>query len=932
MDVASTVDDKALRSRVRLFGNLLGDILREEAGKDVFAVVETLRRGFIRLRKEDNDRRRARLMVLIGDLSPALLTPVVRAFTIYFGLVNLAEEAWGHRQRERARISGAGMFAGSMEAVLTELRNTGLTPGEIQSLLNSLLYVPVVTAHPTEAKRRTVLLALRRIFDVSEELVGRRLGRYRRAALLDRLRAEIQLLWNTDEVRHTRPQVADEIRNSLYYFRDSLFRAVPQFYRELDNAVARSYGKDAGIVVPPVLQFGSWVGGDRDGNPHVTPETPRYAVLINARTVLEHYLQRLWSLSNTLTHSRMFCQPGDDFTAGLEADAAAWPEVFAGRRQQFSEEPYRRKLRIMHWRLSRNLEAIEAMLTGDTVSGANGYQQPGELLDDIKAIMDSLVGDHDERIADGELSDLFRLVETFGFHLLRLDVRQESTRHTEAIAALLQATGDCDDYLALSESRRLAVLTTCLQQGPGNSFDETAFSEPVRETLAVFTVMRELVAQIDSGVFGAYVISMTHDASHVMEVLVLARVAGLLSQENGAWHGDLIVSPLFETIDDLTRIDEVMGVLLENASYREILKATGNLQEVMLGYSDSSKDGGILASAWNLYEAQKKIVALCNARGVHCRLFHGRGGTIGRGGGPTHESIVAQPAGTVLGQIKFTEQGEVITYKYSHPETAIYELEVGVSGLLKASRCLLRAPAEEAAGYLQAMQGMAQVSEQVFRELTEQTDSFLDYFYEATPVREIGLLNIGSRPSHRSQQDRSKASVRAIGWVFGWAQSRHTLPAWYGVGTALANFREEVANGLDVLQTMYREWPFFQAFLSNTQMALFKADMTIAHSYAGLAHDSKEAGVIWRQINAEYQRTVSEILAITATRSLLEESPGLALSLQRRNPYLDPLNYIQVQLLHRYRDPALTDAEREVWLDPLLRSINGIAAVMRNTG
>jgi phosphoenolpyruvate carboxylase len=417
-----------------------------------------------------------------------------------------------------------------------------------------------------------------------------------------------------------------------------------------------------------------------------------------------------------------------------------------------------------------------------------------------------------------------------------------------------------------------------------------------------------------------------------MEVLFMARLAGLAGYNNGKAECAIRIAPLFETIEDLEHIEPVMGTLLNNPTYATMLKEVGNLQEIMLGYSDSCKDGGILASVWNLYEAQQRVTQLTNQHGVRCRLFHGRGGTVGRGGGPTHEAILSQPEGTVHGQIKFTEQGEVLSFKYSNQETAVYELTMGLTGLIKASSNLVQPATPERKDYLATMEKLAKYGETSYRQLTDHTEGFLDYFYEATPVSEIGLMNIGSRPSHRKKGDRAKTSVRAIAWVFGWAQSRHTLPAWFGIGTALEEWRQNDPTRLAQLQKMYQQWPFFRALLSNTQMALFKAEPNIAREYAGLCVDKATGDRIYKIFREEYTRTVTQVLNITNSQRLLEENPVLEISLTRRNPYLDPLNHIQLTLLKRYRDETLSDEQRDNWLNPLLRSINAIAAGMRNTG
>jgi phosphoenolpyruvate carboxylase len=425
---------------------------------------------------------------------------------------------------------------------------------------------------------------------------------------------------------------------------------------------------------------------------------------------------------------------------------------------------------------------------------------------------------------------------------------------------------------------------------------------------------------------------MTHAASHVMEVMFLAWLTGLAGRKDDQWFCHVRVSPLFETVEDLTHIQPVMTQLFNNETYIELLKASGNMQEVMLGYSDSCKDGGILASVWNLYQAQQQITELTRERGIRLRMFHGRGGTVGRGGGPTHDAILSQPTGTVHGEIKFTEQGEVLSYKYSNEQTAVYELTMGLTGLLKASRNLITPPEPDKQEYLDIMAELAEAGEKHYRKLTDHTEGFLDYFYEATPVYEIGQMNIGSRPSHRKKADRSKSSVRAIAWVFGWAQSRHTLPAWFGIGKALEKWLQKDDHRLTTLQAMYQDWPFFRALLSNSQMALFKGDMQIAKSYMSLCENQKTARKVYKIISNEYSRTIENVLNIAQLNELMEETPHLALSLTRRNPYLDPLNQIQLALIKKYRDESLDDLTRTQWLHPLLRSINAIAAGMRNTG
>ena len=933
--------DKALRSRVKLLGTLLGNILREQEGPEVLFAVESLRKGYIGLRKAENLTTRRRLSRLIENLSSEQLVHIVRAFSTYFSLINIAEESYQHHQRRkqlRHLSDNAPLWTGSFDTTLRELRAQGITPEQLQTLLDQLAYIPVITAHPTEAKRRTIMDAQRRIFLSNEQLNDTRLNKVERTELVDELKSQIQILWKTDEVRSARPRVKDEINYGLAYFNECLFNAVPNTYRNFEKAAVRVCGKamdgKAKITIPSFLRFGSWIGGDRDGNPNVKPETTAMAVRLQSQTVLLEYLNRIPHLIELLTHSDKFCTPSQAMKDSLERDKAFTEHAFFDKPEKYLHEPYRRKLSIMRYRLERNLVAVkDELLKRNTRPETNiedRYNSESEFLQDLKTIYDSLISHGDERIANGKLKDLIRLVETFGFYCLRLDVRQESTRHSEAVAELFKQIDI--DYPTLDESQRLAALEKAIKDPTGIDPLHMGLAEPTQETLEVFRVMSRMREEVSPKAFGSYVISMTHEASHVMEVMLMARLAGLADFQGDEVQCNIRIAPLFETIEDLEHIEPVMDRLLANKTYAKLLQSNGNLQEVMLGYSDSCKDGGILASAWSLYEAQKRVTRLTNQHGVRCRLFHGRGGTVGRGGGPTHEAILSQPEGTVHGQIKFTEQGEVLSFKYSNEETAVYELTMGLTGLIKASANLVRPVEPDRKDYLAVMDQLADTGETAYRQLTDHTPGFLDYFYEATPVNEIGLLNIGSRPSHRKKGDRTKSSVRAIAWVFGWAQSRHTLPAWFGIGSALEQWRQNDPTRLAQLQKMYHEWPFFRALLSNTQMALFKGEPNIAREYASLCLDQDTGRRVYQIFQEEFTRTVTQVLHIAGTQKLLEENPVLELSLTRRNPYLDPLNYIQLTLLRRYRDESLTEEQRKNWLNPLLRSINAIAGGMRNTG
>ena len=927
-------DDAELRRGLRQLTQILNGVLKTQARPNLAETVGQLQRSFKALQRNDSPARRRQLIDTVDQLDPEILDEVVRAFNLHFSLLNIAEESCQLRTRRRQAERGGHYWPGSFHDTLRVLKQSGVTPAMLQAMLDELLYLPVMTAHPTETKRRAIKSTLRNIFLTHDKLDDPRLKGYLRQETLARLRSLVQLRWKTDEIRMYPMGVEDEIDTALSYFPLSLFHATPRLYRNFENALRDVYGEAAAchLRIPGVLRFGSWVGGDRDGNPNVKPEATALALRLQAQVILQEYLRRLDELCQQLSHSYGLCQPTAAFLASLEADRAALGETGFSVEKPHMQEPYRHKLVLMKCRMESTLMRVGQALhhrPEQTVDVA--YRDVAEFLADLNLIHESLCAHEDGEIASLELRDLIRLAETFGFHLMQLDVRQESARHTEAVAEIL-ANSWSVDYLALDEGGRLALLSKAITAPGGLVENRSALSETTRESLEVLDVMARMREEIGPGCFGRYVISMTHAASHVLEVMLLAALCGLVGRRNDHWFCHIGVSPLFETIADLDHIESVLSTLLDHPVYRELLRESGLRQEVMLGYSDSCKDGGILAARWGLYRAQRQIVVMADKRGLRCRLFHGRGGTVARGGGPTHNAILAQPPDTVRGQIKFTEQGEMLFYRYNNVETAVYELTMGITALLKASVSMVRPAAEDQPEDLAVMGELARIGENTYRELTERTAGFLDYFYEATPIGEIGRLNIGSRPSHRKLQDRSKQSVRAIAWVFAWAQSRQTFPAWYGIGATLAAWCADKPERLDRLRTMYRDWPFFRDLLSNTQMALSKSDMNIAREYASLCADPETGQRTHGLLASEYQRSVDWILDVSESDRLLAEDRALAASLHRREAYLGPLNYIQICLLRRLRSVPAGSPTETPWMTPLLRTINAIAAGMRNTG
>ncbi len=929
--------DKELRSRVKLLGKLVGNVLLKHESPEVFHAVEFLRTGFIQLRNRNSEPRRKALMEIIDGLEPFVMNQVIRAFTIYFNLVNIAEEDFLHRQR-RASVQqqGHAAWTGSFYHTMLEFQDQNISAEELRHLFEQLSYKPVFTAHPTESKRRTIMELQRTVFTIIDQLTDPRLSPFERDDLVDALQSQIEVLWLTNEVRSIKPSVEDEIKLGLHYFQRSLFEAVKLDYRHLERAIIHTYGEnDIGnpvVNVPSFIEFGSWIGGDRDGNPFVTADVTRSALRLQSIEILSEHVRLIHKLTQVLTLSTRWCTPTEAFMAGLAKDEAMAVKAFDEKRDQFEDEVYRRKLYHMHYRLKKNLAVMRNRLRNvDTPYSEHAYASEKDFLDDLYSIRDSLISHGDYAVANGDLRDAIRIAETFGFHMVSLDIRQESTRHTLAVGEIAGLCG-LADYDSLNEQQRLAFLAEQIDKNLLPDIDLNKLSDDTRQTLEVFHTIFQMRQEICSRCIGSYVISMTHTASHIMEVMYLGFLAGLAGKRDEAFFCTLEIGPLFETIEDLNHIDDVLDTLLQNPVYHALLVETGGTQEVMLGYSDSCKDGGIMSAAWGLYQAQLKVVQITRRYDVQCRMFHGRGGTITRGGGPTHDAIMSQPPQTVLGQIKFTEQGEVLSHKYSNAETAHYELAMGITGLMKASIGLLREDSSNYDEFHPVMQQLSDLSEQAYRDLTDHTEGFFEYFYEATPVSEIGLMNIGSRPSHRRKGDMSKSSVRAIPWVFGWSQSRHVMPAWYGVGYAIEQWLNSKSGSLRLLRRMNRQWPFFAAMISNTQMSLFKSDMRTALEYSKLCQNRTLGKSIFDKIDRENRRTIEQVLVIANLKKLLANDPLLDLSLSRRDPYLDPLGYLQINLLKKYRDENVDEADREVWQGALLSSINAIAAGLRNTG
>jgi phosphoenolpyruvate carboxylase len=905
--------DEELARDVDSWGRLLGEVLREQAGEQAFALVEEYRSRTKQLRATHADDFGADGAALVArtqalDLREARL--LVRAFTAYFHLVNLAEER--HRLRvlrKRESAAAATPRGESIAQALLDAARAGVGAAQARERLARVTVEPVFTAHPTEARRRSVLLKLRRLTALAEALDDPRVTPASSAAVLEAAREEITALWRTEEVRLRPPGVLDEVRSSLRYL-ETLWDVVPRLYRELAAGLAAAWPGEA-FETPALLRFGSWVGGDRDGNPFVTAQVTEATLRMHRDAALALYERELLSLRQ---HLSVAGEPPAELARSLAQDASALPALAEKLAGEPPGMPYRQKLAYMMERVAAARRVNSG--SGDERAVATAYRRPGELLSDLAIVARALREAGAPRLADGALMDLVRRAEVFGFHLARLDLRQHSQVHEAAVAELLAVQGVRKDYAGLGEPERIALLAREIERAQPGAPTTDALSPATRETVEVFHCARRLQQELGREVCNVYVVSMTAGLSDVLEPLLLARQAG----------AELQIVPLFETIDDLRRSAELMRELLALPVYRRALADGGGEQQVMLGYSDSNKDGGFVAASWELHEAQRRLAEACRGAGVRLLLFHGRGGAIGRGGGPTHRAILGQPPGSLDGWLRLTEQGEAASTRYGNPEIAHRHLEQMVHATLRAS---LTEPRPARPEWIHVMSRLARPALEAYRGLVYEDPDFLAYFRMATPIRLIEALRIGSRPARR-RSGGSLSELRAIPWVFAWTQSRHGLPGWFGLGAAVESYLQTTGDaGREVLASMYREWPFFRSLVDNAQLGLGKADRAVARLYAGLVEPEELRERVLGAILAEWERSERAIRIATQLPGLLQGSPVLRRSIRLRNPYVDPLSLVQVSLLRRWRDGSEPDPQ-EVQLAAL--AVNGIAAGLQNTG
>src|SRR4051812_38689595 len=916
-------DDAPLRDDIRLLGRVLGEVIGEQAGADVLDLVEATRVEAFRIRRSEVDREE--LAMRLGSLDIRSANHVIRAFSHFSLLANLAEDLHHERRRRFHRHGGSPPQRGTLAATFALLDEADLTADTVARELAGALVSPVVTAHPTEVRRRTISRVQRQITDLIRRRDLTVPGATDDTEWSAQLWRAVLTLWQTALLRLSRLRLEDEIDEALRYYELSLFEVIPALNAELRAALAARW-PDAGLLPRPMLLPGSWIGGDRDGNPFVDAEALYRATTQQAETALRHHLAELLTLQDELSMSDRLITP----TRQLQSLADASRDDSAFR----ADEPYRRALYGMHARLSATARKVLGEIPGPAPhADLPPYDSPDELRADLDVVDASLRSHGAGALADNRLARVREAVEVFGFHLCALDLRQNAAVHEEVIAELLAWAGVTSDYASLGEEERLEVLARELRLRRPLVRAGAELSEGTRKELDVLEGAAAQGALLGPGAIPNYVISMCESVSDVLEVAVLLKEVGLLAP--GAEGGPTCpvgISPLFETIEDLQTAGTTLSAVLDQPLYRSLLASRGDVQEVMLGYSDSNKDGGYLAANWALYRAELDVVEVARREGIRLRLFHGRGGTVGRGGGPSYDAIRAQPPGAVAGQLRITEQGEVIAAKYAEPDRSRRNLEALVAATLEASLLDVEGLGDDADEAYALMDDLAARAQQAYRALVHETPGFVEWFHAATPIRELSQLNIGSRPASR-KAGNSIADLRAIPWVFSWSQARIMLPGWYGTGSALESWvqgggRVAETDHLERLRDLHRRWPFFRTVLSNMGMVLAKTDLGLAARYAELVPDEELRRRVFEPIAEEHERTCRMLLAVTGDDHLLADNPALARSIRNRFPYLEPLHHLQVEMLRRRRDGD----DDELVNRCIQLTINGVATALRNSG
>jgi phosphoenolpyruvate carboxylase len=897
---------------LELLGVTLDEVC-EASGAGEILPLRTRAVELARLARQGDSAAGDELEKLVAELDLERIELLIRSLTRWFQLINLAEDNQRVRRiRMREAREAPAPRRGSIEQVISELAERGVSAAQLRALLDHAEIRLVMTAHPTEARRRTTIDKQARIFDELRALDGRLAEDLE--ASRERIRATVQELWGSDELRASSLTVLDEVRGGLVHFTSTLVDAVPRLYRDLERSL-RTHYPDEQIEAPPLLHFGSWIGGDRDGNPFVKPETTSATLELLRDQCLRFLESRIETIAGRLSFSERISGPAGPLTPILELGEQQFPPLAQRLRELNPEEPYRRALTFIRERV----RATAAFAAG-------GYAAPDQLLADLRTVEQALREDGGGFSAAGDLHDVIRQVEVFGFHFAKLDVRQHAEVHRAALHEVFAGLRVLPEYSSLAEQERCELLAAHIaDRRPLIPGDISRFSESTQETIETFRMISRALSGPHRGAIDAYVVSGAEAPSDVLEVLLFMKESSL--SRAGGGRAQLRIVPLFEAGATLAAAPETLETLIATPVYRTALDAVGDHQEIMIGYSDSNKDVGYVASGWGAYRAQKRIADKCREHGITWMFFHGRGGAVGRGGGPTNDAILALPTGTVDGRLKMTEQGEVLTAKYTVGEIAHRELELTTSAtLLATARGLLSEGDRHVAAYEEVLEQMTATAEALYTRVVHEDPDFVEFFLHATPVDEVSRLRLGSRPARR-QASEGIDDLRAIPWVFSWTQSRIVLPAWLGLGTALREARER--HGLETLREMTETWPFFQTLIANAEMGCGKADLGIAHRYVQLWDNEPARERIWGLLRAEFELTCAELVAIGGGSRVLDSQPMLQASIDRRNPYVDPLSFVQIELLKRRRRDA--DADGESARLSLL-AINGIASGLRNTG
>ncbi|MFM2050537.1 MAG: hypothetical protein RL682_1028 [Pseudomonadota bacterium] len=925
-------NERPLVEDIRLLGRILGDVIREQEGVQAYELIEQIRTLSVAFRRDADHEADKALKKLLKSLSGDQTVSVIRAFTYFSHLANLAEDRHHIRRREIHERAGDTQ-EGSIEVAMSRLRWAGISPKTISNTLARSYVSPVLTAHPTEVQRKSILDAER---DIAQLLTTRDEIKLRatnvatkKDALTPRemaaneaqMRARVMQLWQTRLLRYSKLTVADEIENALSYYESTFLREIPKLYADMEALLGNQ-------PVHTFLRMGQWIGGDRDGNPNVSAQTLEYALRRQSEVALRHYLTEVHYLGGELSISAMLA----DCSPAMQALADSSPD----RNEHRKDEPYRKALTGVYARLAATLKDLTGTEAArHAVAPQNAYAKAEDFIADLRTIEASLQANHGGALVNQRLHPLIRAVEVFGFHLATVDLRQSSDKHEEVVAELLATARVCTDYSSLDEAAKRQLLLGLLNDARPLRVHGTQYSAHADGELAIFAMAKVMLERFGKQSIRHYIISHTETVSDLLEVLLLQKEVGLMRGTLDAQATcDLIVVPLFETIEDLRNAAPIMREFYALPGVATLVQRSGAEQDIMLGYSDSNKDGGIFTSNWELYRAEIALVtlfdALANSHNIQLRMFHGRGGTVGRGGGPSYQAILAQPPGTVRGQIRLTEQGEVIGSKYANPEIGRRNLETLVAATLEAT--LLQPTKSATNAFLDAAAELSSLSMAAYRALVYETPGFTEYFFGSTPIREIAELNIGSRPASRKPNQKIE-DLRAIPWGFSWGQCRLTLPGWFGFGSAVNTFihsgsPEEAKERTALLQKMVKQWPFFSTLLSNMDMVMAKSDMALASLYSELVSDTRLRRKIFTAIETEWHATAHALATITGDKQRLANNAALQRSIRHRFPYIDPLHHLQVELVRRYRAGKADErVQRGIHI-----SINGIAAGLRNTG